>query len=350
MQYCAGVLQRVLPHMTRRFAGVVASLATTLAVFVWLDRTIGAAESGGPYRTEILRPIRAVQQAKNAEHAVLGCSTSNWFPHALRKAWRVDASAIVDAHMSDCHQTCTMAEARHLHRLGHHFRTATFGVNSFEYCEKYRERRVMQEVELLPLSETLELARIYAHGDEPLRYAGGWFMNHVSQVYGNTMWLQRHFRKRWFGRESPDREWYTPPRAAEKSRNEGGFRCDYEGADRDYGLAATRGALRSLELLADRVHLVLLPDRVYAEDTPDARRVRELFLLEHQRLLREFERVELIDLQGGELAARSLFRDGAHLKNKGVTLASKMLARRLPPLPEQGPAAGLQNPSDASQP
>lgn len=336
--------------MPRRFAGVVFSLAATLALFVWIDRAIGAAEGGGPYRTEIMRPVRVVQRAKKAEHVVLGCSTSNWFPRALGKAWRLDPSAIVDAHMSDCHQTCTMAEARHLHRLGFHFRTATFGVNSFEYCEKYRERRVMQEVELLPLSDTLELARIYARGDEPLRYAGGWLMNHVSHVYGNTMWLQRHFRKRWFGNESPDREWFMPFRTARKPRGDGGFRCDYERADRDYGLAATRGALRALELLADRVHLVLLPDRAYAEDTPESLRVRELLLLEHQRLQSEFESVELIDLQGGELAERALFRDGAHLKAKGVTLASKILARRLPPLPEHAPTADLSKGSTLSQP
>jgi len=56
--------------------------------------------------------------------------------------------------MSDCLQACTMAEARKLAASGRHFQTATFGVNAFEYCEAYRERRSMQEVELMPLEQT----------------------------------------------------------------------------------------------------------------------------------------------------------------------------------------------------
>ena len=180
-------------------ARVLASLLVTLAAFGWLDRWIGRWEDGGPYRQEIPRPVAAVMQAPNAQHIVLGCSTSNWFAPALAAGWGLPQSEVVDAHMSDCLQACTLAEARRLQSLGRHFQTATFGVNTFEYCEEYRERRSMQEVELMPLGDSLDLARVYVHSTDPLRYAGGWLMNQVSLAYGNTMWLQRHARKNWFG-------------------------------------------------------------------------------------------------------------------------------------------------------
>ena len=183
-------------------------LGLTLAAFVAIDRAIGRYEEGGPYRQEIPRPILAVQRAPEARHVVLGCSTSNWFAPALVKGWQLPASDVVDAHMSDCLQACTLAEARRLQALGRHFQTATFGVNTFEYCEEYRERRSMQEVELMPLGRSLELARVYSHSQDPLRYAGGWLLNQVSLVYSNTMWLQRHFRKAWFGDESSGNAWF----------------------------------------------------------------------------------------------------------------------------------------------
>lgn len=307
-------------------------LALTLAGVVALDRAIGRHQGGGPYREEIPRPIAEVRRAPAARHIVVGCSTSNWFAQALRSGWKLARTDIVDAHMSDCLQGCTMAEARRLQALGRHFQSATFGVNSFEYCEAYRERRSMQEVDLMPLEYSLDLARLYVHSDDPLRYAGGWLMNHVSLVYGNTMWLQRHARKLWFGNESLDARWFrrdTPPKGPRKEA----FQCDYAAADRDFGKAATRGALRALTALADRVQLVLLPDKQHSADTDDARRTRELFVREHAELAGEFERVELIDLLDPALTRPQLFRDGAHLNAKGVKLASAHLVRRLRPLP-----------------
>jgi hypothetical protein len=311
---------------------LLASLLLTLAAFRWLDQAIGRHEDGGPYRQEIPRPIAAVQRAREAQHIVLGCSTSNWFAPALAAGWRVPAGDVVDAHMSDCLQTCTLAEARRLQSLGRHFQTATFGVNTFEYCEEYRERRSMQEVDLLPLGRTLDLARVYLHSDDPLRYAGGWLLNHVSLVYGNTMWLQRHQRKSWFGNESLDGAWFqaeTPP----PRKRRAAFECDYTAADRDFGLAATRGALRALLALADRVQLVLLPDREYASDSDEARQGRELFIAEHRALSAAMERVELIDLLQPELLDPSLFRDGAHFTRAGVKRATSVLSKSLSELP-----------------
>lgn len=311
------------------FLRVLLPVGVVLGLLALVDRAIGRFEGGGPYREEIPRPITAVQRAKAASHVVLGCSTSNWFAGALRRGWRLRDRDVVDAHMSDCLQACTMAEARRLAALGRHFQTATFGVNAFEYCEAYRERRSMQEVELMPLEHSLELARVYAHSEDPLRYAGGWLMNHVSTVYGNTMWLQHHARKLWFGNEGIDPRWFRREPPPARARRES-FLCDYAKADRDFGLAATRGALRALEALADRVQLVVLPDKQNSGDTPEARAVRELFSREHRELAAEFERVELIELLDPTLTQRSLFRDGAHLNQKGVKLASQSLAKRLP--------------------
>jgi hypothetical protein len=308
-----------------------AVVLVTMALFVVIDRAIGKYEGGGPYRAEIPRPIRAVQRASGARHLVLGCSTSNWFAVTLAKAWRVEKSAVVDGHMSDCLQTCTLAEARHLQALGRHFDTVTFGVNSFEYCESYRERRSMQEVELMPLANSLELARVYLQSEDPLRYVGGWLMNQVSLVYGNTMWLQRHTRKALFGNESPNGGWFR--RELPKPRRRESFVCDYTAADRDFGLAATRGALQALEALADRVLLVVLPDRGLSTDTPVARAARELFVREHRELAADFERVELVDLAVPELARREFFRDGAHLNAKGIRAADKLLSARVRALP-----------------
>jgi hypothetical protein len=316
----------------------IGPLVLALTCVIAIDRSLGGVERGGPYRQEIERPIAVVQAARTARHVVLGCSTSNWFAPALARAWRLGRGSVVDAHMSDCLQACTLAEARRLHQLGLHFETATFGVNTFEYCESYRERRSMQEVELLPLGDTLELARVYAHSEDPLRHAGGWFMNHVSLVYGNTMWLQRHFRKRWFGNETLDPNWAAPPRSIERKPG-GAFRCDYAGADRDFGLAATRGALRALGLVADRVQLVLLPDRTYSGASDEARRVRELFRLEHQRMAGELERVQLIDLLDDRLTREALFRDRAHLNATGVKRASAVLAERVAGLGAENGAA-----------
>jgi hypothetical protein len=316
----------------------MASVAITLGLLGWVDRSIGNHEGGGPYREEIPRPLRVVQHAPGAQHLVIGCSTSNWFPDALPEALAVSKGAVVDGHMSDCLQTCTLAEARRLRALGRHFSSVTFGVNTFEYCEDYRERRSMQEVELMPLANSLELARVYLHSDEPLRYAGGWFMNHISLVYGNTMWLQRHTRKAWFGNESADSEWFRP-HAPKPGRKKDAFSCDYVAADRGFGLAATRGALLALSDLADRVRLVLLPDRSYAEDTAEAVAGRELFAREHHQLVAGFQRVDLVDLLDPKLTRRELFRDGAHLNVKGVRAAKHVLTarlRELPPLPDAG--------------
>jgi len=193
----------------------------------------------------------------------------------------------------------------------------------------------------MPLEHSLDLARVYWHSDDPLRYAGGWLMNHASLVYGNTMWLQRHVRKSWFGNEGLDGRWFrreAPP----KGRRREAFVCDYGAADRDFGLAATRGALRALEALADRVQLVVLPDKQHSADTEAARRTRELFAAEHHELVADFERVELIDLLDPSLTKQELFRDGAHLSQKGVKLASASLARRLPPLPALARASAAE--------
>jgi hypothetical protein len=322
-----------LAAVGRWLAKVGLPLALTLAGVVALDRAIGRHEGGGPYRQEVWRPIAEVRRAPTARHIVVGCSTSNWFAKALRSGWKLDRRDIVDAHMSDCLQGCTMAEARQLQVLGRHFQTATFGVNSFEYCEAYRERRSMQEVDLMPFQHSLDLARVYIHSDDPLRYAGGWLMNHVSLVYGNTMWLQRHARKRWFGNESLDARWFrreVPPKGPRKEA----FQCDYSAADRDFGKAATRGALRALTALADRVQLVLLPDKQHSADTEAARMNRELFAQEHRDLAADFERVELVDLLDPALTRPQLFRDGAHFNTKGIQLASTHLVRRLPRPPE----------------
>jgi hypothetical protein len=272
---------------------------------------------------------------------VLGCSTSNWFAGALRSGWKLGRRDVIDAHMSDCLQGCTMAQARHIQALGRHFQTATFGVNAFEYCEAYRERRSMQEVDLMPWADSLELARLYVHSEDPLRYAGGWLMNHSSRVYGNTMWLQRHVRKLWFGNESLDARWFRREAQAPGQRKEA-FQCDYAGADRDFGLAATRGALRALEALADRVQLVLLPDKQHSADTEAARQTRELFAREHRELAAAFERVELIELLDPALTQPELFRDGAHLNPKGLKRASAHLVRKLPRPPELARAAPVE--------
>jgi hypothetical protein len=328
---------------------VLLPLAMVLGLLAFVDRAIGRFERGGPYRTEIPRPIEAVRRAPDAGHVVLGCSTSSWFAGALQHGWRLGKRDVVDAHMSDCLQACTMAEARHLAHLGRHFHTATFGVNAFEYCEAYRERRSMQEVELMPLEHSLELARVYLHSEDPLRHAGGWLMNHVSTVYGNTMWLQRHTRKLWFGNEGLDARWFRRQPPPARPRRES-FLCDYAKADRDFGMAATRGALRALEALADRVQLVVLPDKHSSADTAEARAARELFAREHRELAAEFDRVELIELLDPALTKQALFRDGAHLNAKGVKLASASLAKRLPRLPAAARREGEMAPAPEASP
>lgn len=315
---------------------MLASLLVTLAVFAGLDRWIGRWEDGGPYRQEIPRPVAAVMQAPNAHHIVLGCSTSNWFAPALAAGWGLPEAEVVDAHMSDCLQACTLAEARRLQSLGRHFQTATFGVNTFEYCEEYRERRSMQEVELMPFAYTLDLARVYLHSTDPLRYAGGWLMNNLSLSYGNTMWLQRHARKSWFGNEGANNAWWASEPAPRRQRPNV-FGCDYPAADRDFGLAATRGALRAMLQLADRVQLVLLPDQDYAADSEPARAGRELFVAEHRALVAQLQRVELIELLDPSLLDPKLFRDGAHFNARGVKRARSVLSRSLTPL-AQAPA------------
>jgi hypothetical protein len=331
----------VVRKLVLQGSAVVAVLVLLAAV----DRAIGNQDGGGPYRREIPRPIVAVQRAAGARHIVVGQSTSNWFAGALAKAWRLENGAVVDAHMSDCLPTCTLAEARHLQALGRHFETATFGVNTFAYCEEYRERRSMQEVELMPIADSLELARVYIHSDDPLRYVGGWLMNHVSLVYGNTMWLQRHTRQALVGNEAPNGNWFRrdPP----KPRRREAFGCDYVAADRDFGLAATRGALVALEALAARVLLVVLPDRAYAVDTPEARAARELFVREHGELVSGFERVELIDLLSPKLTHRELFRDGAHLNAKGIRVAQNELIARAPRLPSAADAGSRRADRDS---
>jgi hypothetical protein len=322
---------------SRANASRIAALLLTVAAFVALDRQLGAVEGGGPYRQEIPRPIRDVMRARAARHIVLGCSTSNWFPSALTKGWRLGRHELVDGHMSDCLQACTLAEVRRLVQLGRHFETATFGVNAFEYCEEYRERRSMQEVELMPLVDSWRLARVYLHSEEPLRYAGGWLSNQVSRVYGNTMWLQRHHRKLWFGNESLDSTWFSKV-APERTRGDS-FRCDYAAADRDYGLAATRAALEALEALADRVQLVVLPERALAQATPEAAAARELFRAEQRELASGFERTAVIDLLEPKLLRPELFRDGAHLNRRGVELGARLLAARVPKLAAPSAAA-----------
>ncbi len=314
----------VLGKSWRPALAVVVAVA---AVFL-VDRWVGSIDQGGPYRQAIREPVSRAQRAHGAEHIVLGCSTSEWFPSAIRGYRKLSSEKVVDAHMSDCHQSCTMAEATALRRLGLHYQTATFGVNMFEYCEKYRARRSMQEVALLPFDESLRLLPIYAASDDPLRLAGGWLLNHLSLVYGNTMWLQRHHRKAWFGNESLSSTWFRKSKPKKQARREA-FECDYLEADRRFGLAATRAAVEAATELADQVYLVVLPEKPYSGDAPAAARAREKFFAEHADLTKDLDGVHVIDLLDSSLAQARHFRDNAHLNRQGIKAASKLFRQKL---------------------
>jgi hypothetical protein len=259
---------------------------------------------------------------------VLGSSTSEWFPGAITQHWKLSRSQVLDAHMSDCHQSCTMAEAAALVRMGLHYQTATFGVNMYEYCESYRARRSMQEVELLPFDESLRLLPIYARSDDPLRLAGGWLLNQLSDVYGNTMWLQRHHRKAWFGNEALARNWFRTS-DEKKPKRDTAFSCDYLEADRRFGIAATRAAVQVAAELADQVYLIALPDKPHSGDAPEAQQARETFRAEHADLAGSFERVRFIDLLDPSVAQARHFRDNAHLNRQGIKAASRLFRSKL---------------------
>ena len=316
----------VLGKSWRPALSALAVVVAVAAVF-GVDRWVGGVERGGPYRQAIQQPVSRAQKAHGAEHIVLGCSTSEWFPSAIARSRKLSREKVVDAHMSDCHQSCTMAEATALRRLGLHYQTATFGVNMFEYCEKYRARRSMQEVELLPFDESLRLLPVYAASDDPLRMAGGWLLNHLSLVYGNTMWLQRHHRKAWFGNESLSSSWFRKSKPKKQRRE--AFECDYLEADRRFGLAATRAAVEAASELADQVYLVALPEKPYSGAAPELAKARETFYAEHADLTKDLDRVVVVDLLDSSLAQARHFRDNAHLNRQGIQAASKLFHRKL---------------------
>lgn len=311
------------------------ALVITGTALFWVDRRIGGIDQGGPYREALREPLRRAERAREAEHVVLGCSTVSWLPRAIAGQRKLPNGKVLDAHISDCHQSCSMAEAVKLARMGRHYQSATFGVNMFEYCQSYRARRSMQEVELLPFDESLRLLPVYLQSDDPLRLTGGWLLNQVSQVYGNTMWLQRHVRKDWFGKESLAASWYRKSEPEQKTKTKTktkrrqAFRCDYLEADRRYGTAATRAALEAALELADQVYLVLLPDKVYSDPSETSARANETFLTEHAALVSDLERVQMIELVDPRVIQPRHFRDNAHLNRQGISAASKLFRRKL---------------------
>jgi hypothetical protein len=230
---------------------------------------------------------------------------------------------VLDAHINGCHQDCTWAEVRRLLAEGHHFDVAFYGTNLFQLCEYPHTKRALQQRELLPPADRLDLLRLYLHSQHPLAQVGRFVGGGISAVYADTTATQREAALRVLGRADPDRAWVRP--ALEEPAQPPA--CAYGADEVAYKRAVSAALFADLGRLAERTYVLLLPDATLDSRDPAHVRAWERHRALHRELAQASEHVVLIDLAIAHPAED--YTDGVHLQPQAGVEQRRLLYKQL---------------------
>lgn len=296
-----------------------------LAALWWADHVASAGGIAGGERKAVRGAFARMRKSSARTAVLLGSSTSrDWLPpRSLAALLGVRSEDVLDAHINGCHQDCTWAEVRRLLANGRHFEVAFFGTNLFQLCEYPHTKRALQQRELLPAQDRIELLRLYMHSRHPLAYLGRLAGGAISAVYADTTATQREAARRVLGREDPDRSWVRPPSEAPRDPP----RCAYGEDDVAYKRAVSEALFEDLGRLADRSYVMLLPDATLLSSDPDDVAAWEAHRELHRELAEKYEHVFVIDLA----VPRPIddYTDGVHLRPQVGVEQRRLLRERL---------------------
>lgn len=305
-------------------------LAIALLPGLWiLDDWLSDERTAG-YERKTLRGVDTRLKAQpDAEGAILlGSSTSRdwikiaWLPRLLRE----DAADVIPGHINGCQQGCTWTEVRRLLDEDRHFRVALYGTNQFQMCEQEHSKRVLQHRTLVPTSDTTDVWRAYLHTERPMRWIGRYLFGALSGAYADTTAVQRRVgqpivkrnrvreEQRFIHRElapAPDRV------------------CAYSDEDVAYKTELSRQLYADLSRLADRVYIMLLPDRSLAGTSPDEERAWQAHRALQRQLVDEHDNLWLLDLTEDQDYTQADFKDPVHLHRDRYRVQRGVLSKQL---------------------
>ena len=322
----AGTPRRGIVHGVVAAAALLGALAATDD---WLthDRTLGNE------RNAVFGGYQRAAETDAAGVILLGSSTTaDWLPTTyLAAIFGVGRADVLRAHINGCHQTCTLAEVRHLLSRGRHFDVAVFGTNQFQMCEYAHSKRVLQHRMMMPTADLPLLFGLYARSQAPLNYMGRFIGGFVSGAYAETATLQQLWAAAAFGEahDTKRARWARPD--APRSRPPPTL-CGYTEPEVRYKTAAQEALLDSMSELADRVFVLLLPEVTLSDPSPEAAAAWQRHRDNFRRMADARPSVVLIDLTIEGPRDPEDFTDGFHL-DKHVKLKQR---RRLTEALRQG--------------
>jgi hypothetical protein len=299
-------------------------------------------------RNAVRNSARRWEHETRAKVAILGSSTSkDWLPGAhLAKRLGLPNGSVVDAHINGCHQGCTWAEVQRM--LQRHagkrcrwkgedrcsppkskrFQKVFFGTNLFQICENTHSKRSLQHSILTPTEDVPALMAIYLEAESPLLYVGRFIGTKISHGYGDTRALRDYWGQKWLGkaRRGHAHAWYRQDRPPKESAP---LTCAYGPEQVALKRRFSAAMLDDLRALTEHVYIMLLPDRSVALDEAEHRRRWAAHLALHRDLAESRDWVTIIDLVTDGVKTTRDFKDGFHLRKRGVKRQLALFDRRL---------------------
>ena len=294
------------------------------------DHWLSEGRTTGFERNAIQGALARIDEKPDASGVILlGSSTSrDWIRIArLPRQFGEDKADVLAAQVNGCQQGCTWAEVRRLLSEGRHFRVALFGTNQYQMCEHEHSKRVLQHRSLAPAGDAGAFLSAYLHTERPLRWIGRYLFGAVSGAYADTAAVQHRLGREWMGRDRIREELFyirpdAPPEPLEL--------CAYSARDVAYKRELSRRLFADLAQLADRVFILILPDRSLADaDDPAIARAWDAHRQLHEELAAAHDNVVVLDLTAGEVYAHEDFKDGVHLVRDRYARQRDALAREL---------------------
>lgn len=327
----------------------------TLAALWIVDGTLSEDRYIGWERNSVRNSTDRWERHRRATVALFGSSTSkDWLPAQLAaRTVGKTRRDVVDAHTNGCHQACTWATVRKMLRRERRYEFAFVGTNLFQLCELPHSKRVLQQQMQLPAADVPRAFGLYLHAEQPLRYMGRYIGMTLSGAYADTAPIQRWLAEDLFGKAKRGREhrWYR----ADRPSSETVLTCSYEDDAVAYKRAFSEALLDDMGQLADRVFLMMLPDRTLGLDTPENRERWRRHMALHREMADARPWVTLVDLVTDGVSDPKKFRDGFHLGREGIDDQQALFERRMrelgwPKAPKASPKPpkASQKPSKAS--
>lgn len=320
----------------------------TLAALWLIDNALSQDRRVGWERNSVRNATERWERQPKARVAIFGSSTSkDWLPVTLAaQVTGVERRDVVDAHINGCHQDCTWATIRQLRQRGQKYEIAFFGTNLFQLCEEAHSKRVMQQKMQTPSGDVPRLFALYLHADQPLRFMARFIGMGFSGAYADTAPIQRAMTESLFGKGEPRQahRWYRDKAVVDPNL----LSCGYSPDEVAYKRAMSEALLDDLGEMSERVFLMLLPDRTLALEDPEHVERWRRHLAMHHELAAARPWVTVIDLVTGGVSDPAQFRDGFHLKPKGMTAQRALFEQRMAeagwPRPKAAPVAPVAPP------